>query len=336
VRAAVTSVILVMMLAGCVLDGAGEQPAPIVPATSAPPTLTRDPFEWPFDANSPWNTPIGTAAKFRPTNSADTLSLLDTRIQTWVNSDEFSHPIVRSSPSDPLVRVRYENGGKAPVGAGEVELNIPSRAEPAVGADAHLHVVAPDGATAHEFYFFERTPTGATASYYVISDLKGPGIGEGGTRAYGGSAIGGLIRSWEIKEGRIGHALAVALVGEQLKQGPVWPATEEDRSAPSTYTGTIPIGSLIAIPSNVDVGAMPLSREGMILARALQEYGAYVVDQAFALTLYAEPDVPANEMDALRKDFQRIRRDLRIVSNNGPETVGGGGEPIAPPAPAFR
>jgi hypothetical protein len=336
VRAAVASVILVMIVAGCVLDGAGEEPAARVPATSAPPALTRDPFEWPFDANSPWNTPIGSGATFRPTSGVETLSLLDTRIQTWINSDEFSHPIVRSSPSDPLVRVKYENGGRAPVGAGEVELNIPAQAQPAPGADAHLHVVAPDGLTAHEFYFFERTPTGATAVYYVISDLKGPGIGEGGTRAYGGSAIGGLIRSWEIETGRIGHALAIALVGAQLKQGPVWPATEEDSSAPSTYTGTIPIGSLIAIPRTVDVGAMPLTREGMILARALQDYGAYVVDQAFALTLYAEPDVPANAMDAMRKDFQRIRRDLRIVANNGPDAVGGGGEPIAPTAPAFR
>ena len=133
-----------------------------------------------------------------------------------------------------------------------------------------------------------------------------------------------------MEEGTIRHVLAIAMPGRMLRRGPVWPATEQDANAPSSYTGAIPIGTLIAIPPQVNVDAMFLSEEGAVVARALQDYGAYVVDQASVMTLYAEPSVEPAVVEAIRADLARIRRELRVVTNNTAERPGGGGRPRAP------
>ena len=42
--------------------------------------------------------------------------------------------------------------------------------------------------------------------------------------------------------------------------GPVWPAYAQDSFAASGYTGALHMGSLVAIPPSVNVGALGLSR----------------------------------------------------------------------------
>jgi hypothetical protein len=169
----------------------------------------------------------------------------------------------------------------------------------------------------------------------VRTDLYGPGVGQGGVRAYGGSAIGGLIRSWELEEGTIRHALALALDADQLGRGPVWPATAEDGDAARSYTGDVPMGTLAAIPPSIDVAALGLSPAGLAAAHALQDYGAYVVDRSGCTCLYAEPSAPATAVSQLRKDVARLRSLLRVVTNSGPAAVGGPGSRRAPLAPAL-
>jgi hypothetical protein len=294
---------------------------------------TRDPVQWPFTADSPWNTPIGSDAAFAGVATEEVRNLLDTSIGIWLNFDEFSHPVAVASPTDPLVTFTYDSSATGP---GQITLPLPPGTEPALGVDSHLHLIDPETSVSHEFFGTQPSDSGFRAAYYVVNDLLGPGIGEGGTRAYGGSALGGLIRTWELEEGELRHALALALTGPQLRQGPVWPATEEDAIAPQTYRGTIPMGTLLAIPPTVDVESMILSPEGRMVARALQRYGAYVVDQAEVMAFYAEPDAPPEVIAAIRADLPRIRRELRIVTNNGPDRVGGGGTPTAPPAPPLE
>ncbi len=327
----------VLVASGCAQGGRTYTTAegPLVSTTVAP-AEPRDPWLWPFTSDSPWNTPLGSNASYLSVNDPATVNLLDTRIKEWVNSDEFSHPVVRASDTDPKVAVAYAATATAPLGAGSVTINMPASARPAAGVDAHLHIVEPGGTIAHEFFDFRNTATGATATYYVRSDLRGAGILEGGTRAYGGSALGGLIRTWEMEQRSIRHALAIALTGPQLRRGPLWPADEEDAVAPQTYTGQIPIGTLLAIPAGIDVDAMQLTPPAVAVARALQQYGAYVVDTAAVMTLYAEPNAPAADIAAIRDALPRIRRELRIVTNNTPATPGGGGIPLATPAPPLR
>jgi hypothetical protein len=154
-----------------------------------------------------------------------------------------------------------------------------------------------------------QSSTALTCGRHEISDLHGSGGGPtGGTRAYGGSALGGLIRSWEIQAGEIRHALAVSLANDQLysasnNTGWVWPATEQDANAAWTYTGSIPMGSYFAIPPSVDVEAQPLTAAGKAVARALQRYGAYVVDRSTGFAMFAEVGSPLAWVNDARSDL---------------------------------
>jgi hypothetical protein len=282
---------------------------------------------WPFSSTSPWNTPVGTDAAFAPASDPRNVSLQNTRSVTWMNAGEYSHPIYQASASDPIATFRR-------AGHADVSYRVPADARPAAGWDKHLHVVDPTGRYVDESWATDGTFPNFITGYHVRTDLTGPGVGQGGVRAYGGSAIGGLIRKWEVDKGEIRHALALAVSGFQLARGPVWPATSEDGDAASSYTGSLHMGSLVAIPDDVDVTRLGLSPQGLMLARALQDFGAYVVDRSGATTLYAEPSLETTPaMAALRGDFTRLRPALRVVTNNSAATVGGPGARRAPVAP---
>jgi hypothetical protein len=239
---------------------------------------------------------------------------------------------------------------------GTVKYRIPAKAQPADGTDRHLHVLDLDGTTLHETWDFRRTgATGAAVGKYAEVDLCGTGLStepwdpvddsNGGSRAYGGSGVAGLIRTWELDAGVIRHAVALALTNDQLKQGYVWPASSEDSTA-ALYAGSIPMGSLVVIPRDVDLDGLGLSRGGKILARALQDYGAYVVDRSDAVSFSAEPGAESHRRLAqMRRDLFTLRAELRVVTNNGPSdrgdpaytpgsSPGGGGTTRASSAPA--
>jgi len=57
----------------------------------------------------------------------------------------------------------------------------------------------------------------------------------------------------------------------------VWPAYSFDMN--DRYEGAVPMGSLLAIPPDVKIDHLGLSEKGMVVARAAQDYGVYVVDR---------------------------------------------------------
>ncbi|MEZ4502013.1 MAG: hypothetical protein R3C39_05275 [Dehalococcoidia bacterium] len=306
---------------------------------AGPPPGTRDPFLWPFSSQSPWNMPLGSGAQFAGSSHPMTINLHSGSY--GINASVWSHPIYLASSSDP-VRDIVERGSVI------TSIPVPNNAEPALpslaelsSADAHLHIVSPDHRTLHELYATQRDSNGnlLTRRHEVI-DLFGSGIAASrgqsiGVRAYGGSAVAGLIRRWEVEQGQIRHALAIALDTSLLKMGPVWPATTEDRTAQTNYHGTIPMGSLIGIPADVDLNSLGLSSGGMVLARALQDYGAYVTDAAQGgVKFYAEPSA-SSLLGGMRGDLSKIGPLLQPVLNNSASNVGGGGTPRAPLAPAL-
>ena len=109
-------------------------------------------------------------------------------------------------------------------------------------------------------------------------DAKGDGTGwVNGRRASMIPSFAGLIRTGEISSGRIPHALAALAPNSLLKTAAVWPAAAFDRS--SNYAGILPMGTLLAIPSTVDIGKLGLSPQGLVIARAAQDFGVYLVDR---------------------------------------------------------
>jgi hypothetical protein len=128
-----------------------------------------------------------------------------------------------------------------------------------------------------------------------------------------------------------------------MRPGWVWPATTEDGGAigNNSYSGNVPMGTLAAIPGTIDLTQLnpPLSPQGLVIGKALQDYGAYLVDSAGAeptdddLVLYVETSAASELAPQAIEDLKRLRTLLRCVTNNGPNNVGGGGTPRAPLAP---
>jgi hypothetical protein len=130
-----------------------------------------------------------------------------------------------------------------------------------------------------------------------------------------------LITGRDLRGDGIDHALAVSLLGTELRSGFVAPAIAEDTGA--VYSGTIPMGSRLGIPRDAPVpdGLSPLGRD---VWDALVEYGAFVVDQhvgTVPVMFYADPrSVPGGDVNAVRapsrgnpSDLDRIMPFLRVV-----------------------
>lgn len=318
---ALGALVVAVAAAGCI-------PPPAPPAASAPsasPTAvtpgSRDVTQWPFASDSPWNMPLGSGATFDP---RPVVTLQNST--PWLNSQEYSIPVVYASASDPLVTVTA-TGGSFP---GPVTLRIPPGARAAAGSDGHLVVISPDRLHANEFWTLDLVSR--TAGVNLPVDLRGSGVGIGWVRATGVSALGGLIRSQET--GTIRHALAIALPWSVLGSGHVWPAISDDDGGAPGFT---PEGSLLAIPAGTPrpPGLSPL---GNAIFDAFSRYGAYVVDTtggSGAAAVVAEPSTPASATGPAASDMRAVMPLLRRVTNNSPSTVGGPGGRLAPLAPAL-
>jgi hypothetical protein len=336
----VTAVIgAVIVVAGCSSGRTAVREAPKRPparpvSTTSPPTTVpvhRDPAQWPFASNSPWNTPLGSAAQYEDLSGACSQSLTESSNTATINAGFWSIEVTQASDSDPLVTITRS-------GVPVAQVRIPADATPAQppvdqGGDAVLLIIEPDHRHVDELWHARRTANGWESSAYAQNDLTGSGGGSGGVRAYGGTALGGLIRTSELQARKIPHALALALTRSQLKSGFVWPAISEDFTDGQTpYHGNVPIGSLVAIPPSINIDAMDLSPQGHAIAKALQEYGAYVTDASATDALSAEPSAEQFAAPA-RADMERIRAMMRCVTNNGPTMIGGGGTPLTEFAP---
>src|SRR5262249_50830743 len=155
------------------------------------------------------------------------------------------------------------------------------------GGDAHLSIVDPSRHIVDESWLTARVFAGNLSSgFHTRIDLRGDGLS--GATASGMSSLGGLIRTWELQQHDIRHVLAVAMPAGLMAPGAVWPAHQEDSFAASAYHGSVHMGSLLAIPASVNVGALGLSAEGTAIAYALQRYGAYVVDTGGSMAFVAE------------------------------------------------
>jgi len=299
--------------------------------------VARDPAFWPFSADSPWNTPLGSGAVFSGDNDPVTQDLLAGH--ALIHAGAWSMPVYLAVAADPLVRVHDEENKR------DFFARIPRGATPDPMPDGHLFVIDPAHEFALEMYRARRFPDGhAVARRAFLVSLLGPGmfLRDGrfpGVRAMDASGLGGLIRVWDLQAGQIRHAITFLLPYRRLRHRPVWPSSREDFWGFRDYTGHVPIGTLIAIPPEVPIGALGLSPGGLVLARALQDFGAYCDDSVGTdgIVLSAEgASEGMTQLTDMRRDFPRIRRYLRVVTNNRPATPGGGGAMRAAPAPALH
>ena len=325
-----------LALAAALLVYTGGQPLEV--SASTPDPTTRDPAYWPFDASSPWNMPIGSEAKFESVSSPEwTTTAL--KYGLLINSTQYTIPVYIATASDPVHNVYRTDGTNI-----TFQQRVPDAAAPSPGSDAQLSLIDETHSYVTEMIRAKRRSDGdIEAPFPNKIDLHGPGVFNDyhGSCAYGGSCTAGLIRKGELSNG-IRHALRIAITPSVLnKNAPggkpyVWPASSADDGDGRSYTGTgnVYMGSLLAIPPSVNIEqiAGPPGTPVYELAKALQDYGAYVVDTGY-LNLYAEP--AANDEVQTLLNNTTVPKYLQVVVNNGSNRVGGGGTPRRPLAPPF-
>jgi hypothetical protein len=181
----------------------------------------------------------------------------------------------------------------------------------------------------------------------------------GGHGGSGLSTVGGSIRDGELSgPDPIRHALKIEIDCKQycyfngVGSSHRWPAIQEDDPVDGVrYGGTNPKlmpGALLALPRSFDVSTLanPQARK---IATALQNYGAYVVDEtagdyySFCVEYRALNEwhggqgwYPGTVDTTEANELQSLYPKLQIIDNNGPASVGGGGTPLVEKAPPFN
>lgn len=106
----------------------------------------------------------------------------------------------------------------------------------------------------------------------------------------------------------------------------VWPAAERDGTANNTVGGydlTIPMGQVFGIPNTVDLNTLGLTPEGLVVATAIQKYGAIVGDIAGNTFAYCQADgtLTTTQRANLVADATKIISQLVAITNYTPANV---------------
>ncbi len=193
---------------------------------------------------------------------------------------------------------------------------VPLIARPSPDSDAQLAIWQPGGLILECYGAVVCGNGDVICTMASFSDPSGDGTGAGNGRC--ASLLpnyAGLIRKGEVDGRRISHALSCTVSRLLLAPQFVWPAYAMDMN--DRYEGTVPMGSLLAIPPDVNLDNLDLSEKGKIIARAAQEFGIYVVDRGGDGGIVLKASLDAD--DALyadrAKDAQIIVRNLQRVTS---------------------
>ena len=334
---------------------------------------SRDPYKWPFSSNSIWNKPIGSDAVYVHAHiqRAESMGMTidEDLIVTKPDAEKMDIYISNASwnRNDNRCDVDGDFIFSAPI---PHEFIVSPETWDGLTPNSGLAVLMEDGETIKQTQPFAHCDTNNIGtSKYTFEDQNI--YGEGMYGAHGGSglsAIGGALRVHELtpESGPIRHVLKVNLFGkrnlyyDEVTKGFRWPAKRADGYAAKNYGAMrndhvkeCRMGALLALPVWMDLDSLGFETEpARILAQAFQYYGAYVVDDTgwdvYAIVTGWSPDgrfkdefeknwgFPIIEKDKdtpWARDMDRIFLNLHVVDNNSPKAKGGGGKPLAPPAP---
>ncbi|MBK5233283.1 MAG: hypothetical protein JJE13_09930 [Thermoleophilia bacterium] len=283
-----------------------------------------------FAANSPWNTEVDglpidpssarmldLAGERRAVREAKGQKGIETIVRRvtkglYVNTEAWSPLIVEAGGNGAELTkfvCRQSKCGSTDPDVPD-ELSIPSNTTPDPRYDGWLSVIDTEAGMGYDFWRARRQSDNSISFQYSKAwTLDGPGfskpISEDPQRAPGARGSGlplfaGVIGSEEASQGRINHALAIAVPGI-ARRNYVQPASVTDGVGNGR---SLPAGARIRLRANVtaedrdladnnhdgkpDVllsGARRRSAESILVA--LRQYGAIVVDRSAVPTLYA-------------------------------------------------
>lgn len=321
------------------------------PAVAQVPAATRAPAQWPFAADSVWNTPIGSGAQFANVQPGG----LDLATGVMIVNASQAHPVFATTTNDPMANC-FLLDEPTPF----TQMPLPAAMAKGIGFASHAFLVLPDGATAYELTHVRVSGTDLRVNSAVRADLRGSGVPPEfvGATSSGLTPLAGSIRRGEFRGGIrhvIGSVAPVEAVARRTDgTAHVWPAARSQAEVPTLATrmassGNVHVGTLLAIPPNVDLTL--LAAPGTVayeVMRAMQDYGVLVKDTfdgayfmewqregAPHLVFCAEDLFNGDAPRDLPRQLAPAIRELRVVANHGPNNLGGGGPRRQPAAPPF-
>jgi hypothetical protein len=267
-----------------------------------------------FSDDSFWNQPIATEAEIDPQSEKwiKMLELEPTKENFSTSFSEWTVPVYEVNENTKYVHVKNhklsENQLKIWIpkttdhfkqGPDYNPVPIPQNSSPDSEEDAHYAVVDWNRMLAWDMWGLQQLKDGTWESNTgMIYRLDGDGVFSGKelgyvdnesvhfhgpSRAAGVPAIAGLIRYDEVLSGEIKHKLSCA-TRFAAKQTFVYPASWSD----GFVEGGIPEGAVIQLDPNLDLKQFELTKEEIIVAKAIQKYGMVIVDIAQGQPIYAE------------------------------------------------
>lgn len=307
----------------------------------------------PYSDASPWNTPIAAGAAYESDSQARVNA-----IGGNLSSDpsQYTYPVYYATSSTPIRPVKVSgwlsrssaNGATfGNIESPTVQVRVPAGAQPAAGSDAQVIII--DLTTGDEWGFYnfaaaaDGSLTAANGYRYATQGSAAPVHPRGNGFAARGAGIpylAGLVRPCEIERGLIEHALAFAY---DAPNGTfVYPASKSDGNG--TGALTLPEGARLQLDpqlSEAAIRAWGCQGACLTIARALQTYGMYVVDNSgqakvmmeFGRTAKWNGRVTAKTAAPIPLSAFKV---LEFGSGAAPPPPGGGAPPVgsvAPPAP---
>lgn len=233
----------------------------------------------PFSPASAYNTPVPADPVIDPASAAMTAVIARTG-RGYANLYDFGEPVFDAAPDSPSYLVDCTE----PWGTCDMEarpIRIPVEARPNAGSDGRMIIVDFEARSVCDFWQARRTPTGWATSWGTCASIDGDGRGpQGGATGAGVNALTGVVRTYEMRAGRIDHALSFG-TDNSCQRVFRHPAVKTDGS--SARADCIPEGARLQLDPAVDVDAIPGITPGeRAVAKALQVYGAYNRDNAGA------------------------------------------------------
>jgi hypothetical protein len=272
--------------AGCNSDPAGG-------GSYTAPAASREGCPRPYARSSPWNTPVGR----RPTYAPDGRRRV-AAIGGELTSDptQYTYPVYDVTRKTPVELVRIHGWYSNVRGdgrtlrlqrGGSVRLPIPAGAASAAGSDSQMILV--DWRSGDEWGAWklrERSDGSWEAENGYHYNIRWSGVPPRDpsgrpfvSRGAGVPYFAGLVRPCELARRRIGHALAFAYDYPSAEY--VYPATKSDGKG--TGPSAMPEGSRLQLDPRLSarrIRAWGCKGPCFVIAKALQRYGMYVIDNS--------------------------------------------------------
>jgi hypothetical protein len=261
--------------------------------------------------SSPLNTPIGSSPQLDPGSAA----MVSKAIVPYVSGSNVTNDAdwgIPVSYSDTLSTQYTVGCTRYWCNIGVPPFGIPASAKTSGGSDAHMVVLDPAGRELDMWDGAKALDGSWSAGVRTVISATGSGMqcNQGQTcgrpNASGFALAGGILRPEEIAQGHIDHALVITT---PLTRSGYFACPALGTDGKSTDPASLPEGARVQLDPSLNVDATSMPSWMKVVAKALQTYGAYVVDTGGSLSIRAESNV-GRGYDAWAKvgvpDFARM------------------------------